>query len=156
EQPEERDEDTWALPDLIVIDGGKGQLSRVIAAVHDLGVPLGVEGIDVVSLAKERKGMMPMRPTKGATVFAPANALAETSEAAAETPGALPGGPGALPETPSALPQASGTPPETPSARPQASGALPGKAYEDRVVAETFSTEDLEIRPERVFVPGIK
>lgn len=50
------DDDPWALPDLIVIDGGKGQLNRVIAAVHDLGVEIGVEGIDLVSLAKERKG----------------------------------------------------------------------------------------------------
>src|SRR5690606_33726330 len=118
QQPEAQDDDAWALPDLIVIDGGKGQLSRVIAAVNDLGVPLGVEGIDVVSLAKERKGMMPLRPAKGAT---------------------------AAPQT---------APPQDVLA--EAPEALPGKAYEDRVVAETFSTEDLEIRPERVFVPGIK
>jgi excinuclease ABC subunit C len=48
------DED-WALPDLMVIDGGKGQLGRVIAAMQDLGVALGEEGVDVVSLAKERR-----------------------------------------------------------------------------------------------------
>ncbi len=46
---------SWALPDLIVIDGGKGQLGRVIAAMQDLGVPIGAEGVDVVSLAKERR-----------------------------------------------------------------------------------------------------
>jgi excinuclease ABC subunit C len=48
------DED-WALPDLIVIDGGKGQLGRVIAAMQDLGIELGDEGVDLVSLAKERR-----------------------------------------------------------------------------------------------------
>lgn len=45
----------WALPDLMVIDGGKGQLGRVIAAMQDLGIPLGDEGVDLVSLAKERR-----------------------------------------------------------------------------------------------------
>jgi excinuclease ABC subunit C len=55
------DED-WALPDLIVIDGGKGQLGRAIAAMQDLGIPLGDEGIDIVSLAKERR--MAVRASK--------------------------------------------------------------------------------------------
>ncbi|MFV8750663.1 excinuclease ABC subunit UvrC [Nannocystaceae bacterium ST9] len=47
------DED-WALPDLLIIDGGKGQLGRVIAAMQDMGIALGEEGCDVVALAKER------------------------------------------------------------------------------------------------------
>jgi len=38
------------LPDLLVIDGGKGQLASALAAVKDVGV----EGLDVVSLAKSR------------------------------------------------------------------------------------------------------
>ena len=38
------------LPDLIVIDGGKGQLASAWAAMRDLGV----EGVDLVSLAKSR------------------------------------------------------------------------------------------------------
>ncbi|MDX2012554.1 MAG: excinuclease ABC subunit UvrC [Myxococcaceae bacterium] len=38
------------LPDLIVIDGGKGQLASAAAAMRDLGV----EGVDLVSLAKSR------------------------------------------------------------------------------------------------------
>ncbi len=48
------EDERWALPDLLVIDGGKGQLSRVLAAMDDLGVPRGAEGVDVVALAKER------------------------------------------------------------------------------------------------------
>ena len=47
--------DGWALPDLIVIDGGKGQLGRVLAMMRDLEIPVGPGGVDVVSLAKERK-----------------------------------------------------------------------------------------------------
>jgi excinuclease ABC subunit C len=38
------------LPDLLVIDGGKGQLASALAAAKDLGV----EGVDIVSLAKSR------------------------------------------------------------------------------------------------------
>jgi excinuclease ABC subunit C len=53
------DED-WALPDLIVIDGGKGQLGQAIAAMQDLGIPLGAEGVDMVSLAKERRFAVPV------------------------------------------------------------------------------------------------
>jgi len=39
------------LPDLIVIDGGKGQLASAYAAMKDLGV----EGVDMVGLAKSRE-----------------------------------------------------------------------------------------------------
>lgn len=38
------------LPDLIVIDGGKGQLAAAMAAMKDVGV----EGVDMVGLAKSR------------------------------------------------------------------------------------------------------
>jgi excinuclease ABC subunit C len=38
------------LPDLVVIDGGKGQLAAALAAMRDVGV----EGIDLVGLAKSR------------------------------------------------------------------------------------------------------
>ncbi len=38
------------LPDLIVVDGGKGQLASAQAALEDLGV----EGVDLVALAKSR------------------------------------------------------------------------------------------------------
>jgi len=49
-------DDAWAAPDLLVIDGGKGQLGMAIAALTDLGVQLGGEtGIEVIGLAKERE-----------------------------------------------------------------------------------------------------
>ena len=38
------------LPDLFVIDGGKGQLDAALSALKDAGI----EGVDVVALAKER------------------------------------------------------------------------------------------------------
>jgi excinuclease ABC subunit C len=45
----------WEFPELLVIDGGKGQLSSALAAIEDLGIELGSErGFDVVGLAKER------------------------------------------------------------------------------------------------------
>jgi len=54
----EQDDDGWALPDLIVIDGGKGQLSRVARVMEDLGIELGAGGIDLVALAKERASQL--------------------------------------------------------------------------------------------------
>ena len=46
----------WAPPDLLVIDGGKGQLSTALAALGDLGIELGRESsMDVIGLAKERE-----------------------------------------------------------------------------------------------------
>ncbi len=45
----------WAHPDLLVVDGGKGQLGMAVAALTDLGVPLGGDtGLEVIGLAKER------------------------------------------------------------------------------------------------------
>ena len=38
----------WALPDLVLIDGGKGQLSAVEAALKEIGV----EGLNLVAIAK--------------------------------------------------------------------------------------------------------
>ena len=42
----------WERPDLIVIDGGKGQLNTVLAVMNELNVT----GIDLISLAKEKEG----------------------------------------------------------------------------------------------------
>ncbi len=41
----------WDKPDLIIIDGGKGQLSSVMKVVEDMGIT----GIDFVSLAKRQE-----------------------------------------------------------------------------------------------------
>lgn len=44
-------EGNWPLPDLLIIDGGKGQLGAAVAAMSDLGVA----HIPVISLAKSRR-----------------------------------------------------------------------------------------------------
>lgn len=44
----------WALPDLIVVDGGKAQLSMALAALRDLGLPEGAAAPNIVALAKAR------------------------------------------------------------------------------------------------------
>ena len=50
------DDPAWAHPDLLVVDGGKGQLSTALAALADLGVQVGGEGgLEVIGLAKERE-----------------------------------------------------------------------------------------------------
>lgn len=43
-------EGDWPKPDLVVIDGGKGQLGQAVAVLTDLGI----HDVDVVSLAKAR------------------------------------------------------------------------------------------------------
>jgi len=50
------DAGTWRLPDLIVVDGGKGQLAMALAAARDVGIDVrpGV-GLPIVALAKERE-----------------------------------------------------------------------------------------------------
>lgn len=42
-------EDNWELPDLMLIDGGKGQLNAALKALRDCGVE---EEVDVISIAK--------------------------------------------------------------------------------------------------------
>jgi excinuclease ABC subunit C len=41
----------WELPDLFVVDGGRGQLAVALAAAHDLGL----HDLPIVALAKERE-----------------------------------------------------------------------------------------------------
>jgi excinuclease ABC subunit C len=49
------DDPAWGVPDLLVIDGGKGQLGMAVTALTDLGVKLGGDtGVEVIGLAKER------------------------------------------------------------------------------------------------------
>ncbi|MCC6522114.1 MAG: excinuclease ABC subunit UvrC [Polyangiaceae bacterium] len=45
--------ETWELPDLLVVDGGRGQLGVALAAAHDLGL----HELCIVGLAKERESV---------------------------------------------------------------------------------------------------
>jgi len=49
-------DDGWQLPQLIVIDGGRGQLSVALAALKDAGLPETMTPPELVALAKERYG----------------------------------------------------------------------------------------------------
>jgi excinuclease ABC subunit C len=45
----------WRLPDLLVVDGGKGQLGVALAAARDVGIDVRPgAGLPIVALAKER------------------------------------------------------------------------------------------------------
>ena len=123
------EDDPWAFPDLMVIDGGKGQLGRVIAAMQDLGVPLGAEGVDVVALAKERKATI-ARSKQGLARLKARKNQQQDADSAAEQDAV-------------------------------ANAPAPGHAYEQWVIEQAgeTTTEDpdaYEVRPERVFVPGLK
>lgn len=63
-------EKKWEKPDLIIIDGGKGQLSSVMEIIQDLGI----SGIDVVSLAKRNEEVF--LPGKSKPVILPRNSSA--------------------------------------------------------------------------------
>jgi excinuclease ABC subunit C len=67
-------EGSW--PDLIVIDGGRGQVSAAGEALQALGIDLPARGIDLIGLAKERgeKGERVFRP--GESVAAPLEPIA--------------------------------------------------------------------------------
>src|SRR4051812_3832960 len=54
ELPPEDETSTWRLPDLLVVDGGKGQLGMALAAARDVGIDLRPgTGLPIVGLAKE-------------------------------------------------------------------------------------------------------
>lgn len=63
-------EKNWEKPDLIIIDGGKGQLSSVMEIVNGLGV----SGIDFVSLAKRQEEVF--LPNCSESVMLPRNSSA--------------------------------------------------------------------------------
>ncbi|MCY1011283.1 excinuclease ABC subunit UvrC [Nannocystis pusilla] len=131
-------ENTWALPDLLVIDGGKGQLGRVIAALHDLGVPIGEGGVDVVSLAKERRQGL----GRGKAALQRLRTFKTYADAAA-----------ALDAAGTLTAEDAPTPVEPDPDAPQ----RPGQSYQDFVVrTPDDDPEEWEVKPERVFVPGAK
>lgn len=53
-KPEKLKLSTGALPDLILIDGGKGQLSSVLAVLSEIRLQIDLPVIDLIGLAKER------------------------------------------------------------------------------------------------------
>lgn len=64
-------EKNWEKPDLIIIDGGKGQLSSVMEVVNEMGV----EGIDFVSLAKREEEVFLPNQSKSVRIPIDSNAM---------------------------------------------------------------------------------
>jgi excinuclease ABC subunit C len=54
DKPEARKEGEWEAPDLMVVDGGRGQLAVALAAAHDLGL----HDLPIVALAKEKENLL--------------------------------------------------------------------------------------------------
>ena len=63
-------EKKWEKPDLIIIDGGKGQLSSVMQIIKEMNI----EGIDIVSLAKRQEEVF--LPNQSKSVLLPRNSEA--------------------------------------------------------------------------------
>ena len=125
----ETDDSTWKLPDLIVVDGGKGQLGMALAAARDVGIDLRPgSGLPIIALAKERELLaQPELLTPPVEVTMPAEV---TSSEVTVTPS----------------PPEPVTPP--PGKPPERRGR--GKRDSDATAAEKAR------RPDRVFLPNAK
>lgn len=64
-------EKKWEKPDLIIIDGGKGQLSSVMEVVKNMGI----DGIDFVSLAKREEEVFLPNQSKSIRIPIDSNAM---------------------------------------------------------------------------------
>src|SRR4051812_1613539 len=53
-ESESESDSEWQLPDLFVVDGGRGQLGIALAAAHDLGL----HDLHIVGLAKEKENVL--------------------------------------------------------------------------------------------------
>jgi excinuclease ABC subunit C len=64
------------LPDLVVVDGGKGQLGVAVAVLKDLGI----DGMDVIGLAKERDDVRPELPYRAPAALSPDGGTSHVAE----------------------------------------------------------------------------
>jgi excinuclease ABC subunit C len=138
-------DDAWKLPDLIVVDGGKGQLAMALAAARDVGIDVrpGV-GLPIVALAKERDVLADEAAAKTPPEAPPSVAVAETPVATAETPA------GAGETPPEAAPAE--TPDAAGAAVPEAPAARAPRGRGRKAAPKDAGTT----RPDRVFLPQAK
>jgi excinuclease ABC subunit C len=82
----------WRLPDLVVVDGGKGQLGMALAAARDVGIDTrpGV-GLPIVALAKEREPEPSALPAEAPAPPPGESARADDKGEGARIPGAAAG-----------------------------------------------------------------
>jgi len=125
------DSDSWKLPDLIVVDGGKGQLAMALAAARDVGIDIrpGV-GLPIVALAKERE--VAVEPVLEAVV--PVDAVASADAVAAVEASPV----GSVTQAAVEAPDPAPTP-------------LPAKRRQPKSKSDGEAT-----RPDRVFLPQAK
>jgi excinuclease ABC subunit C len=128
-----RDRIDWDLPDLFVVDGGRGQLNVALAAARDLGL----HELPIVALAKEKT--IPGYPGRSATGDAEAEE-ADTDTGAPEQ------------ETPPVVAAADSGPPKPDEASPEDANDAKG-ARKKRVRGEGRKPDDLI---DRVYLPGQK
>jgi len=134
-------QESWRLPDLLVVDGGKGQLGVALAAARDTGIDVRPgTGLPIIALAKERDTAAPTQA---------AHAAGEPQvEASAAAEGAAP------PRLPTAHSKARanpGGPDRHPPDRvflPQAKDAIPIRAHS----AEMFVLQRLRDEAHRFAV----
>src|SRR5204862_3883983 len=88
----EGDGESWALPDLIVVDGGKGQLGMALAAARDVGIDVRPgSGLPIIGLAKERDVEVADQPGEAEAAAAPASLTSPASAPDAQPPSPRPG-----------------------------------------------------------------
>jgi excinuclease ABC subunit C len=79
-------EEAWELPDLVVVDGGKGQLGMALAAARDVGIDVRPgSGLPIIALAKERE-VAPVEAPAAPEAPAPVEAPEASETAAADAP----------------------------------------------------------------------
>ena len=81
----EPSDEIWRLPDLIVVDGGKGQLGVALAAARDQGVDVRPgTGVPIIALAKERD--VPAGPAATGEMAPPAAPAGKTEKNTSQNP----------------------------------------------------------------------
>ena len=140
----------WDLPNLFVVDGGRGQLNVALAAARDLGL----HELPIVALAKEK--VIPGYPGNADDdddISDPSEPPAEAVALASEGTEVLAAETDAAPETPHDVPPSS--PPSSSSAPSPLSSppAPPGGRKKRGRVAERKKPDDLV---DRVYLPGQK
>jgi len=148
----EGDRSTWALPDLIVIDGGKGQLGMALAAARDVGIDVrpGV-GLPIVGLAKERDVAVADEEDADSEAEAEVGATSQTEPATASSGNAA----AAAIENGAAAPAESGaaSPSEGAAPAPTPAESAVSTPADDAVPASSKPTPK---HPDRVFLPHAK
>jgi excinuclease ABC subunit C len=142
----ELDESSWKLPDLIVVDGGKGQLGMALAAARDVGIDVrpGV-GLPIVALAKERDmdpgGLAAEEPAPAADLPPPAESPSSVDLPPPDAPIAESSAPAGPPVVEPPVP-----PPPGPRRRGRKQGAEPAGRRPDRVFLAQ-AKDAIPIRP---------